>query len=81
MELTSEGSFYQEIYTTMNVSGFVLMNFCSMTWIMLCCIGTPTISDNPDMILCLVDQMNYSFYLRGLAERITYSTPHSNNYY
>lgn len=58
MELTSEGSFYQEIYTTMNVSGFVLMNFCSMTWIMLCCIGTPTISDNPDMILCLVDQMN-----------------------
>ena len=28
------------------------------------------------MILCLVDQMNYSFYLRGLVERITYSTPH-----
>ena len=35
----------------MNVSGFVLMNFCSMTWILLCCIGTPTISDNPDMTI------------------------------
>ena len=23
--------------------------------------------------------MNYSFYLRGLVERITYSTSHSNN--
>lgn len=67
------------IYTTMNASGFVLMNFCSMTWILLCCIGIPTISDNPDMILRLVDQMNYSFYPRGLVERITYSKPHSNN--
>ena len=35
----------------MNVSGFVLMNFCSMTWILLCCIGTPTISDNLDMTM------------------------------
>ena len=63
----TEGSFYQEMYTTMNVSGFVLKNLCSMTWILLCCIGTPTIFDNPDTILCQVDQMNYFFYLRGLV--------------
>ena len=62
----------------MNVSGFVLKNLCSMTWILLCCIGTPTISDNPDNTV--PGGPDELLFLPERSEGvITYSTPHSNN--